>query len=402
MMRGTCVACENPLQPGGTHCSRCGFPIALTAAALIAMGPEDSDGPSNLEPLPPATAARSAAASADPEHVALAETAGRLLQWQELLRGLDSSHRPEMNDVRSAALYDAQGRTSEAMQLIRGASTVASETAEELIGARLQEFEQRVSELSSEGLSAGRTDDYAPIRSELERGHPAGALEMLRAEDRRLRSISQNWNSLKSTLRQVDQLRSAARLLGESTESVDPKLERVRALLGSGQTGATELLEAAQSAEQVLDSLQAEIPRRIETHLEKHEALLDNFAPGHGGAEQGKRLHAESLRHLRHGRVTEAAHRLAELQRLLGELGDPTKSAAAGGVSPGTFPDLVAKAREIALRVRDLPQDSPVAQVALRSIQSATMQLKKGELPEAAATLSEIVRILDSRHQSGS
>ncbi|MCI4363858.1 MAG: hypothetical protein L3K13_06105 [Thermoplasmata archaeon] len=400
-MPGECAICESTLGPESPHCGSCGFPVALTSAAVFALGRDEPLEES--ESTPAASAAPTfAEAPVPPERASLEQFAESLRGWVELLKELGTEAREQVGEVRQAALLDAEGRSGEALQLIRNAATSAADLAGELFARRLLELEERTQGLSAQGLAAETPEAFVRLRAEFDDGRARDAVSTLRAEDIRLRELESSWRELKSLLRQIDELRGSAQSIGQASSRVDEELAQVRELLARNQVGAAEIQEAHTVAARLLLFFQEALPLQLQEQLDQHADRLSRFGVEHPPSQKARQLHAESSRHLRHGRLAESALRLAELNRAIADLGSPEQEKAARRpAAPGEqqLASLLVKARHLAGRVRHLPPGSPVAEEAATEIREATESLRARRLDDAERALTRLMHSIELYEQ---
>jgi hypothetical protein len=396
-MPGECAVCENTLEPDAPHCGSCGFPVALTSTAVIALGRE--------EPTEDAEAGSAAATSPSyaeapipPERASLEQFAGSLHGWVDLLKELGAETREQVGEVRQAALLDAEGRSGEALQLIRNAATSAADLAGELFGRRLQELEERTQGLSAQGLEAEVPETFVRLRAEFDDGRAQDAVSTLRSEDARLQELEGSWKELKSVLRQIDELRGSAQSIGQVSNHVDEELAAVRELLARNRIGASDIQEAQGVATRLLLFFQEALPAELQEQLDRQAGQLARFGVEHAPSQKARQLHAESARHLRHGRLAESALRLTELTRAIAELGSPEPEKGAPHVAAPAeqqLASLLMKARQLASRVRHLPPGSPVAEEAASEIREATESLRQRRLDDAEKALTRLMHSIE-------
>lgn len=158
-MASGCPVCEQPLPSMSTGCPTCGFPTALALDALRAL----SDGePAPVAPSMPRTAPprrrRAASPSApDPQaelcqRIAI-ETDGHLGILQEL--GGDTQN--VGSDLRQAALAEVEGRTTEALDILRRALGRVQDQSAALFEQRVASIDQRDAALRRSGVGTNGT-----------------------------------------------------------------------------------------------------------------------------------------------------------------------------------------------------------------------------------------------------
>ena len=151
------------------------------------------------------------------------------------------------------------------------------------------------------------------------------------------------------------------------------------------------------------------LPKALESELSRHDAALADYPDDHDTVRRARAIHQEAVRHLRRGRLNEATASVKDLRAtlLLLEKEPPVVAVAPAPTPVGAtsappvdssdfLQRLLAKARDLAARVRTLPSDSEIAYEAAGEIRLATELLRARKLEEADATLSRLMRTLDS------
>ena len=320
-----------------------------------------------------------------------------------------------------AALTQADGRMGEALGLLRSAQSRLFHRMSEVFASRVGELEKREQSLRHDGVGADFKSEIASMRTQFESGQRLDSIELLVATDGRLAHLESDWSGLRSLLAQIDTLREAAHRMGTDLPEVEQDVAQVRALLGEIATNGDALDKSAQIAARALMLLHEALPPILEEELVQQNQRLTRVPPEHEGGRRARSLHAEASRHLRRGRLTDASSRLKELREVLETLptapprAEPvatepprlTATIGAGGrttleptpPAPGeALGRLLLKARELAARVRSLPQDSEVAFEAAAEIRRATELLRSRKLEEAESTLARLMRTLDAEH----
>jgi hypothetical protein len=307
--------------------------------------------------------------------------------------------------MRQAALVQAEGKSAEALDLLRAAGTRADADIVELFARRAQELETRSATLGAEGIRAEIEEPLERLQQALATDHRQEAAKWVVEADRRLGAMEQDWRGLQTLLQQIEGLQTGARDAGRGIPEVDDDVTQVRALLARPQVDAEVLDSAAQIAARALMMLHESLPAILEEDLDRHASALSVYPPEHEGARRAKTIHGEASRHLRRGRLSEAAARMVELRRVLKELEAArvvVPSAPVEDVAPrvedpdGALARLLSKARGLASRVRSLAPDSEIAYEAAAEIRRATELLRARKLPEAEAALTHLMRTLDS------
>jgi hypothetical protein len=373
---------------------------------VIGLGREgfsEIDEPSAV----PATAAQTAPTEGglDPEEEAISHFARELHEALRLIAALDGDSEDVVGELRQGVLLDVEGRTTETLALLRNAQVTASTRVSELFEHRLQELEERQRALIAQGFAPDIQQDAVRLRAEFAEYPVPKIVDQLTAADRRLSQLELQWQELKNLLRQIDQTRLAGQKVGHEFPEVDQRSAAVRDLLGRGG-GVTEedLRTALDTATGVLRFYHEALVPSLQEELDLHAERLSQFPPGHPLGRRARQAHAEANRHLRNGRLAEAAFRLAELReaidefarvKLLAEEGGPTVTPSSEDEGEEVLASLLLRAREIAGRVRQLPPDSEIAEQAAARIRAATNFLRERQLADAARTLTELVRTLD-------
>ena len=402
-MPDDCVICETVLDPGAAHCGRCGFPPGLADLALAHLG-EEVDVEFARDAAAPPRAPEAAPPS--PETEANAGFAGALGATLEIIRELSGDPADVIGELRQAALLEAEGRTSEALSVLRGAQQTASSRVGALFELRLKELEDRQQLLVSQGLAPEFVQDSLRLRAEFAEAPIEIVAEHLAEAERTLATVENDWQELRTMLRQVDQMRLAARKLGHTFPPIEEELGRVRAVLAQPAITHRELAGAIAGMHRVLRTFHEDLTPNLREELDRHATYLSQLSPVHAPSKKARQMHAEANRHLQNGRLAEASLRLFELREALleaeREAAPTTEAESPEGAPPGRAPagerklsDLLVQARELAARIRDLPPESPIAHRAAAQIRRATELLRDQKLDEAGASLAELMRSLD-------
>lgn len=425
-----CLACETPLAGAHVPCPHCGFPPELTGAAVIGLGREGFNPPVEPASTAPAAAPESAAFARDPEDEAIGHFARELHRSAGLIRDLGGEVEESLGEARHAALLQTEGRASDALSVLRESQVAATTRVAELFEVRLHEIEERQHLLIEQGFTEEIHDRALALRAEFAESPVEAAAEHLAALDRELLALESSWADLRALLRQLDQTRAAANKLGHELPELDGQIAQVRARLARTGLTAEDVATAAEATNRVLTAFQEQLAPRLQGELDQHAHRLSRLAPDLPAGERARRVHAEANRHLRYGRLAEASFRLAELREAIAELSNVPPAAApaprgapslgiggpapaaktpplsappASGPSPAPddpLPKLLARARELAGRIKSLPADSPLAQEAAGQIRVATEQLRARDLDAAGRTLTELMRSLDETRPS--
>ncbi len=363
-----------------------------------------------------------------------ASIARALQDRTELLRSVD----PEPPDVTAelceAALNEASGQVQDAQQVLRTAQGRLERETEELLARRLSGLEVRAKTLEGSGLRLALDDALAAVAESLVAGEPTRSVALLLETERHLDRLEAHWRDLQALFSQIATLRADAGDLGVDLSAVPDRVGPLRAALGGGPVSDPDLDAAAQAASQALLELHQAIPAALEPELDRHAVALGTHPPRHPRAEPARRLHAQAVRHLKEGRLSEAVRSVRELRAALEELARapppappaaaPTVPAASDGPAPAppsaaagppsrarapsapeasgtpaspdaeTIAALMKKARSLAGRVRTLPPDSEDAATAARQIHEATELLRARRYEEADEALTRLMRTL--------
>jgi hypothetical protein len=406
-----CVICESALEGGPLYCGRCGFPTALTSAAVIALGREglgDANGEAVVEEAVEAGA--ESEIPADPEEAAIAHFARELRRALELIRELGGESGDVLGELRQAALLQAEGRATDTLALLRNAQVTASTRVGELFEHRLEELEDRQQVLVSQGILPEILGEAIRLREEFAEAPLESVLYHLADADRRLARTESNWAELRAMLRQIDQIRLGSKKVGLEFPEVEERLAGLRKSLAGGALTAEELETSLRTTTEGLHFYHDALTRPLQEELDRHAAHLAQYRPDHPPSRRARQMHTEANRHLRNGRFAEATFRLAELREAIreaasppaveppaGPLADRPAPAAASAPTETRYElaPLLAQAREIAGRLKQLPPEDPKTREAAAQIRVATDHLRARRLPEAGRTLTELMRSLD-------
>jgi hypothetical protein len=408
-----CPVCEAENPTTAVSCGTCGYPTALAVDALrgladvaaMAMPASASSAPRSPRRPPRPT-------GKDPTAEQVERTALELESTMRLIGRLGVPTADVTVELHQAALTQADGRSVEALSLLRSALARLHEGTNEALARRLRSLEERQAILRNDGVAVSLGAEAVRIRAEIDAGRAEQAIDKLVIADEQLGRIETDWKGLKGLLRQIDDLRDSAEVIGRPVADVEESVEQIKTLLAAPDLSTDTLDEGAQIAARALMLLHEALPGAIEQELERHAVVLDGFQPDHTPARSARAMHAEATRHLRRGKIVEATARLRELRAAIGELGDPEPTAVAatigGGSEGGSGADqssesvessltrLLQKARGLAARVRSLPADSELAYEAAGEIRRATELLRARKLEEADGTLSRLMRTLDA------
>jgi hypothetical protein len=407
-----CPVCEAENPTTASSCATCGYPTGLAVDALRGLS-ETEAVPLPSAPTRPKAPPRAARPPGrDPTAEQVEKTAHELDRTVRLVSRLGGPTADVTVELHQAALTQADGRTVEALSLLRSALARLHEATNDALGRRLRSLEERQTVLRNEGVAVSFGAETVRIRAEIEAGRSEQAIDRLVEADEQLGRIETDWKGLKGLLRQIDALRDSAEVVGRPVAEVEESVQQVKALLSQPDLSTDTLDEGAQIAARALMLLNEALPPAIEQELERHAQALAAFGPDHTPARPARTVHAEATRHLRRGKIVEATTRLRELRVAIGELGTPEPLSRADGddlepepVDDGTddpesaeraLGRLLTKARGLAARVRSLPSDSELAYEAAGEIRRATEQLRARKLDDADATLSRLMRTLEA------
>jgi hypothetical protein len=420
-----CPICET--EPSGVSpvCSGCGFPVDLFSEASQALQglPEVGEVESAEEPLPQAARHTSSTVPRDPASDPCYRAAKDLRATLGQLEELGVEPPDVISEMRQAALVEADRRAGEALSLLRNALVRANRHLTRTIEVRLEELEGRREALAREGVQIEIRPSISRIRSVLSAAPREEGVRLLNEAAQRVSRIEQGWRELRSLLEQVDQLRAAAESIDKLSAEIAEEIARARSLVAQPEVELPTLDEAGKVAAHALSGLQQYLPSVIEAELSQHDAVLASYTTEHEPGRRGRSLHTDTSRHLKYGRLSDAARALNELRSVMRDLAaqppmssvpppeegiseaEPMASPDQAGPAPvegapespaSELEPLLSKARLLATRVRSLPKDSDLAFEAAAEIRRATELLRARNLPEADATLTNLMRRLDA------
>ncbi|MGP8077656.1 MAG: hypothetical protein ACLQD8_01365 [Thermoplasmata archaeon] len=401
----SCPICEQPIPGNSEHCDVCGFPTALAIEGLrAARVPEAESAASAREvaerPL------KSDSRPTPPPEAELTATLGRgLRERMELLRPLGRDCPDVTNEMCEAALSEASGRVTEALDILRAAQGRLDRQARDAIRRRLEAAEDRRAALERTGV---KLDIELPTPESLAPDAGADTADVLRrliTVEQRLAKFESDWKGIQGLVAQIESLRTEAVDLGVPLGEVPAQIDEIRQKLSAGPFRDGDLDSLAQDAARTLMLLHEAIPTSLEEELGRHATTLDALPEGGTDDAPARKLHEEASRHLTKGRLLEASQSVRDLRHALTELEHPAPPPAPAPRAPPAAappPDdamldvLLKKARSLAGRVRTLPPDSPLALEAAAQIREATDLLRSGRLSDADRTLTELMRTLSS------
>ncbi|MGA9839374.1 MAG: hypothetical protein WBE40_06505 [Thermoplasmata archaeon] len=390
----------------------CGFPTALAIEGLRSIGPNGATA-SELESSAPVPVV----VLAPPPEVPSAEAElcaaisrdirGKLDYVRDLGRGA-----PDVtSDMCQAALSEAEGRVSEALDVLRRAQRSLDRQTDELLARRLASLEAREAALRDTGIRFALGRDLVRLKDAIEGGQREVAGTLLVETERRVSQFESDWRGLQGLLRQIDTLRKEAAELGIPLGEIAGEVSEIRDQLREPELTEEALDGVAQAAAQTLMLLHEAIPTSLEEELGRQEAVLGKYPEDHPPSAVARRLHTEASRHLKKGRLTDAVQSVRELRREIERLEQSrelqevavgaTPAAEAPAAAPveteaETLERLLKKARSLAGRVRTLPPDSDAAREAAAQIREVTDLLRNRELRGADQALARLMRMLSA------
>jgi hypothetical protein len=404
----SCPICEQPIPSTVGHCSVCGFPTALAIEGLRSLGP-DGSGNSEFDALTAPTLKPAAsipeAPSAEAELCATIsrDIRGKLDYVRELGRGA-----PDVtSDMCQAALSEAEGRVTEALDVLRRAQRSLDRQTDELLARRLASLQAREAALRETGVRFAIAGDLNRLKDSIEGGQREVAGGLLVETERRVTQFESDWRGLQGLLRQIDTLRKEASDLGIPLGEIAGEVAEIRDQLREPDITEDALDTVAQGAAQTLMLLHEAIPTSLEDELGRHEAVLSRYPEEHPPSAAARRLHTEATRHPKKGRLSDAVQSVRELRREIERLEQSRElHEVAVGVAPAVTPvaeteaetleRLLKKARSLAGRVRTLPADSELAREAASQIREVTDLLRNRELRGADQALARLMRMLSA------
>jgi hypothetical protein len=401
----SCPICEQPIASTSIHCSVCGFPTGLAIEGLRAVTAPDgaahaADGPSAT----PASLARAVPPPLSPEQELNIAISHDLRAKMDLVRELGPG--PDVTaEMCQAALVEAEGRVTEALDILRSAQGRLETQTDKLLSERLRVLRERRALLEKTGVRFALGADIQKLTQAIESGERDDATAILLAAEQRVSQFESDWKGLQGLLAQIEGLRNEASELGIPLGEISSELEGIRDRLAGPDVTEDTLDTIAQESAQTLMLLHEAIPTSLGEELARHEATLDRFPEDHPPSAVARRLHLEASRHLKKGRLSEAVQSVRELRRELSELEKrPSVPPSPGVEATASLTEtesemldrLLKKARSLAGRVRVLTPDSDIARDAAIQIREATDLLRTRQLKEADLTLTRLMRMLAS------
>jgi hypothetical protein len=410
-----CPICDQPIPATVAHCSVCGFPTSLAIEALRALGPNGataSEMETAAQPVPAPVLAPPPAPPSEESELCAAishDIEGKLEYVRTLGRGA-----PDVtSEMCQAAMSEAEGRVSEALDVLRRAQRSLERQTSEFLQRRVQSLESRDEALRASGVSFALAPDLARLKEAIAGGASAGAGPLLSETEARIAQFESDWRGLQGLLRQIDTLHKEAADLGLPLGEIGGELDELRTRLKEPDLTEETLDTIAQSAAQTLMLLHEAIPSSVESELARHESVIDQYPEDHPVSAVARRLHAEASRHLKRGRLTDAIHSVRELRLEIERLEQSREAQEiAVGEPPPVEPvppeseaealqRLLQKARTLAGRVRTLPPESEVARDAAVQIREVTDLLRRREVARADEALSRLMRMLAAEPEAG-
>ncbi len=405
-MPSNCPICDQPIPVTAAHCSVCGFPTALAIEGLRSMPLDDpaTSGPSDGGTV--ALRTKLSPVTPSPEAELCAAISRDLRTKLDLVRQLGRGVPDVTSEMCQAALVEAEGRVSEALEILRGAQSRLEDQTVDLLKRRLDAVATRLEVLQKTGVQFALRDDLARLTDLVESGEREEAAARIVDTERRVSQFESDWKGLQGLLAQIESLRGEANELKIPLGEISSELETIKDRLG--EPGLTEeaLDEVAQQAAQTLMLLHEAIPTSLEEELGRHETALNRFPDDHEPSAVARRLHVEATRHLKKGRLSEAIASVRDLRRQIEILQNeverapepvaPRAVATTGQTETEaeTLDRLLKKARSLAARVRTLPSDTDTARDAAIQIREATDLLRSRQLKEADVVLTRLMRML--------
>ena len=318
------------------------------------------------------------------------------------------------SDLCQAALSEAEGRVSEALDVLRRAQRSLDRQTDELLTRRLASLQAREAALRETGIRFALGNDIARLKDSLEGGQREVAGDILISTERRISQFESDWRGLQGLLRQIDTLRKEATDLNIPLGEIAGEVSEIRDQLREPDITEDALDSVAQAAAQTLMLLHEAIPTSLEEELGRHEVVLGRYPEDHPPSAAARRLHTEAARHLKKGRLSDAVQSVRELRREIERLEQSRElREVAVGVAPAEEPHdvpvetgaetldrLLKKARSLAGRVRTLPPDSEVAREAAVQIREVTDLLRNRELRGADQALARLMRMLSAEPEA--
>jgi hypothetical protein len=408
----SCPICEQPIPSTVGHCSVCGFPTALAIEGLRSIGPNGSTASELEAALLPATKLGPPVPEPLSEEAELCAAISRDIRGKlDYVRELGRGAPDVTNDMCQAALSEAEGRVTEALDVLRRAQRSLDRQTDEQLVRRLASLQARETALREMGVRFALGQELNRLKDAIEGGQRELAGGLLVETERRVTQFESDWRGLQGLLRQIDTLRKEAADLGIPLGEIAGEVSEIRDQLREPDLTEDALDTIAQGAAQTLMLLHEAIPTSLEEELGRHETVLARYPEDHAPSAAARRLHTEAGRHLKKGRLTDAVQSVRDLRREIERLEQSRElQEVAVGVDPGVVPEatapvetesetldrLLKKARSLAGRVRTLPPESEVAREAAAQIREVTDLLRNRELRGADQALARLMRMLST------
>lgn len=298
-----------------------------------------------------------------------------------------------------AALSEAEGRSAEALEILRSAQSRFDRELDLLVERRLSALRDRRVHLERTGVRVSLDREFERIGGNGSASDRSAGIPLLAQTERRLGQLESDWKGLQGLLAKIEGLRTEALELGIPIGEISSELDALREHLREQPLTEESLDSFAQEAAQILMLLHEAIPSGLEKELARHDELLGRYPESHAASAGARRHAAAAARHLRKGRLSEAVQSVRDLRREIAALErttPPLHAASEGAVDNVTLERLLTKARSLAGRVRTLPPDSEIARDAAIQIREATDFLKERQLSEADLVLTRLMRLLAS------
>jgi hypothetical protein len=437
-----CPVCDLPYPPAARHCPGCGFPVVFAGVELPAQASEPETGP--------ADGGATAAVAAPPrrpqnrEEEANASLARALEDRMNVVRMLGGGAPDVTGALCEAALSEASGQVANASQILRSAEHRLEGETQSILHGRLKAVEERVRLLENQGLRLGVSNELARLSSTERAADPGEAVVYLLEVEKHVGELESTWSGLQGLLDQIAALKAEADRLGIPYDELPPRLDGVVGVADLLNVREETVDELVQSAAQGLMTLHDALLPALESELDRHGASLHRLPSGNAPSEAVRRLHETARRHLKEGRISDAARAVVDLRRALAAIESrpsvpvhraptlapppvilpatrtpsppapapaaaaapaPSRTAAPPPAAPAVpatpegpemLASLVKKAQGLAGRVRLLPADSELARWAAEEIRGATELLRHRHLAEADEALTNLMNRLAS------
>lgn len=410
-MPTSCPICEQPIPSTVGHCSVCGFPTGLAIEGLRSIGPDGATASELESPLPLSGKPAATPEPPSPEAEMCVTISRDLRAKLDFVRELGRGAPDVTSDMCQAALNEAEGRVTEALDVLRRAQQSLDRQTDELLQRRLAALQEREAALRETGVRFALGPDLQRLKDSIGSGQRELATGNLVETERRVTQFESDWRGLQGLLRQIDALRKEAADLGIPLGEISGEISEIRDQLRGPDLTEDALDSVGQAAAQTLMLLHEAIPTSLEVELGRHESALGRYPEDHPPSAAARRLHAEAARHLKKGRLTDAVQSVRELRRELERLEQsrelrevavgagenaPSPVVAPAETEAETLDRLLRKARSLAGRVRTLPPESEVAREAAAQIRDVTDLLRDRQLRGADQALARLMRMLSA------